>query len=120
MTFSPSRGYLFFNFNRYHRIAHKTGLPVIRFHDLRNTAATIMLLEGVHPKIVSERLGQPDVCITMNLYSHAVPSLHREAAKVLVDLLTPIPIEMSDGEFEQLWTLEISKDDNTTPLASEG
>ena len=70
------------------------GLPELRFHDLRHTAATLMLLQGVHPKIVSERLGHSDVYITLNLYSHAVPTLQKEAAKVLDELLTPIPIEM--------------------------
>ena len=46
------------------------GLPGIRFHDLRHTAATLLLGEGVHPKIVSERLGHSRVGITLDLYSH--------------------------------------------------
>ena len=56
------------------------GLPGIRFHDLRHTAATLLLGEGVHPKIVSERLGHSRVGITLDLYSHVTPTMQREAA----------------------------------------
>src|SRR5262249_55887210 len=44
--------------------------PPIRFHDLRHTAATLLLGEGVHPKIVSEMLGHAQISITLDLYSH--------------------------------------------------
>lgn len=62
-------------------------LPVIRLHDLRHTHATILLRAGVHPKIVSERLGHAKVSITLDVYSHAVPSLQREAATKLAALV---------------------------------
>jgi integrase len=55
-------------------------LPRIRFHDLRHTAATFLLSEGVHPKIVSEMLGHTDIGITLNLYSHVIPGLQAHAA----------------------------------------
>jgi integrase len=55
-------------------------LPRIRFHDLRHTHATLALQAGVHPKIVSERLGHGDVGVTLNTYSHAIPALEEEAA----------------------------------------
>lgn len=55
-------------------------LPRIRFHDLRHTHATLALQAGVHPKIVSERLGHGDVGLTLNVYSHAIPALQEEAA----------------------------------------
>jgi len=55
-------------------------LPRIRFHDLKHTHATLALQAGVHPKIVSERLGHGDVGITLNTYSHAIPALEEEAA----------------------------------------
>jgi integrase len=58
-------------------------LPVIRFHDLRHTAATLLLLQGVHPKVVSERLGHADVTITLNTYSHVLPTMQKEAAEKL-------------------------------------
>jgi integrase len=58
-------------------------VPLIRFHDLRHTAATILLLENVHPKIVSERLGHASIEITLNTYSHALPTLQRDVANKL-------------------------------------
>ncbi len=60
----------------------------IRFHDLRHTSATLMLQAGVHPKIVSERLGHASTMITMDVYSHVQPSMQRAAAKALERLIT--------------------------------
>lgn len=60
-------------------IVRRAGLPYIRFHDLRHTAATLMLLQGVHPKIVSEMLGHASVAITLSLYSYVLPDMQREA-----------------------------------------
>ena len=56
------------------------GVPLIRFHDLRHTAATLMLAAGVHPKIVQERLGHATIAITLDTYSHVLPSMQRDAA----------------------------------------
>ena len=58
----------------------KLDLPTIRLHDLRHTHATLALTAGVHPKVVSERLGHATVSITLDLYSHVVPSLAQDAA----------------------------------------
>ena len=65
----------------------KTGLPKIRFHDLRHTAATLLLLQGVHVKIVSELLGHASVAITMDLYSHVLPNMQQQAASAMDTLL---------------------------------
>jgi integrase len=62
-------------------ICHKAGLEGVRFHDLRHTHATELLRAGVHPKIVSERLGHASVTMTLDRYSHAVPDLQSEAAE---------------------------------------
>ncbi len=62
-------------------------LSEIRMHDLRHTHATLLLQAGIHPKIVSERLGHAKVSITMDVYSHAVPTLQREAASKLAGLV---------------------------------
>jgi integrase len=58
-------------------------VPAIRFHDLRHTCATLLLAEGVHPKIVQERLGHSDISMTLNRYSHITPSMQRQAADTL-------------------------------------
>lgn len=61
-------------------IIEKADIPKIRFHDMRHTHATLLLLQGVNPKIVSERLGHADVRITLDTYSHLLPSMQKETA----------------------------------------
>src|SRR5262249_15529079 len=68
-------------------LLQKAGLPLIRFHDLRHTAATFLLLQGVHPKVVSEMLGHASVGITLDLYSHVLPNMQKEATEALDRLL---------------------------------
>jgi integrase len=65
----------------------RAGLPRIRFHDLRHTAATLMLGQGVHPKVVSEMLGHSQIGITLDLYSHVTPSMQAGAVQALEALL---------------------------------
>jgi integrase len=58
----------------------RAGLPRICFHDLRHTAATILLAQGVHPKVVQEMLGHSTITMTMDIYSHVTPTMQEEAA----------------------------------------
>jgi len=58
-------------------------LPLIRFHDLRHTNATLMLKKGIHPKIASERLGHSSIGITMDIYSHVLKGMQKEASQIL-------------------------------------
>jgi hypothetical protein len=58
----------------------------LRFHDLRHTAATQMLLRGVHPRVVADILGDSDPAITMSVYSHVVPAMHDQAARAMEGL----------------------------------
>ena len=62
------------------------GLPRIRFHDLRHSAATILLSMGVHPKVVQELLGHSSISMTIDTYSHILPSMQQEAMHKLDDL----------------------------------
>jgi integrase len=64
----------------------EAGLPYIRFHDLRHSAATILLLMGVHPKLVQELLGHSQIRITLDTYSHVHPSMQREVMDRLDNL----------------------------------
>jgi len=65
------------------RLIEPTGLPRLRFHDLRHAHATHLLAPGVHPKVASERLGHSKVGITLDLYSHVMPGMQEDAvAKV--------------------------------------
>ena len=74
-------------YSRWHRLLERAGVPVVRPHDARHTTATLLLGQGVHPKLVSEMLGHASVGITLDLYSHATPAMHREAAQVMNALL---------------------------------
>jgi integrase len=63
-------------------------MPRIRFHDLRHSCATLLLVQGVSPRVVMEILGHSDIAMTMNTYSHVVPELQREAASRMDSLLS--------------------------------
>ena len=66
----------------------KAGLQKIRFHDLRHSAATLLLSTGTHPKIVQELLGHSQISMTLDTYSHVLPSLQEDAVSRLNSLLT--------------------------------
>jgi integrase len=65
------------------RQAKRAGLPPIRLHDLRHSVASILLARGVHPKVVSDMLGHATIALTLDTYSHVIPSLQQEAASVV-------------------------------------
>ena len=66
------------------RLAKRAGYPEVRLHDARHSPASLMLAQGVHPKVVSERLGHNSVSLTLDVYSHLLPGI-REAAALAVD-----------------------------------
>jgi integrase len=72
---------------QFDRLLQRTGLPRIHLHDLRHTHATLALQAGVHPKVVSERLGHTTVAMTLDLYSHTIPALQQDAAATIADLI---------------------------------
>ena len=65
----------------FRRFLVSIGLPHMRFHDLRHSAATILLSMKVHPKVVQEILGHSQITTTMDIYSHAMPSMQGDAAQ---------------------------------------
>lgn len=65
----------------------KAGLRQIRFHDLRHTCATLMLLNNAPVKVVSERLGHANIAITLQIYAHVLPTMQREAVESYATLL---------------------------------
>jgi integrase len=64
--------------------------PRIRLHDIRHTFATLALEAGIHPKVVSERLGHASITITLDTYSHARPALQEEAAVKVAAMFVPV------------------------------
>ena len=67
--------------------AKAVGLPSIRFHDLRHSFASLALTSGVHPKIVSERLGHSQISQTLDTYSHVTPQMDRDVAEAVAGML---------------------------------
>ena len=68
---------------KWERFRDSNNLPKIRFHDLRHTCATMMIAAGVDPKTVQTRLGHSDVQITLNTYSHCLPSMNKAAGNTM-------------------------------------
>jgi integrase len=68
-------------------LLERAGLPEIRFHDLRHTCATLLLGRGVHPKLVQELLGHATIAMTLDTYSHFLPSMGDQTARAMEDAL---------------------------------
>ena len=68
-------------------LLREANLPDIRFHDLRHTCATLLLGRGVHPKLVQELLGHATIAMTLDTYSHYLPSMGDQAASAMGEAL---------------------------------
>jgi len=66
---------------RFQVLLRAAELPRLRFHDLRHGCASLLLAQGVHPRVVMEQLGHSTITLTMNVYSHVIPALQRDAAE---------------------------------------
>lgn len=73
--------------DHFYPLLKRSGLPRIRFHDLRHTSATLLLGRGVNPKIVSEMLGHASISITLDVYSHVPPAMQAHAVAAMDDAL---------------------------------
>ncbi len=72
------------------KVLRLAGLPIIRFHDLRHTAASLMLNHGVPVTVVSRRLGHSKPSVTLDIYGHLIPSMQVEAAEKMDELVLPV------------------------------
>jgi len=86
----------------FRRIIKKAGLKDIRIHDLRHTHATLMLKAGIHPKVVSERLGHANIGITLDTYSHVLPGLQEAAAEKFDSIFKIDDNENSDANVSKM------------------
>ena len=73
------------------KLVNRLGLKGVRLHDTRHTHASLMLRQGVHPKVVSERLGHATISITLDTYSHVLPGLQEAAARRFEEGLLGLP-----------------------------
>jgi len=73
--------------HEFHRIVKRAGLESVRFHDLRHTFASLMLLRGAKPKVISEALGHSSVAFTMDTYSHIIEGMQSDAMALLDEVL---------------------------------
>ncbi|MBA3825335.1 MAG: site-specific integrase [Ktedonobacterales bacterium] len=91
LVFPGKRGkmYTFKNFNttQLHPLLKNIGLPLIRFHDLRHTFATLLIGKGVNIKVVSEMLGHSNVSVTLRIYAHVLPHMQEAAAQMVDDVM---------------------------------
>jgi len=77
---------------RFHSILKTPGLPRIRFHDLRHSAATLLLAQGVSPWYFSDLLGHSQVSFTMQTYAHVLPHVQRDVADRMNEILSLKPV----------------------------
>jgi integrase len=70
-------------FVQFKRLLKEADLPDIRFHDLRHSAATMLLGLDIHPKVVQEMLGHSQIGMTLDIYSHVLPTMQMEAVSKL-------------------------------------
>ncbi len=83
--------------DEFKKLLKRADLPDIRFHDLRHSAATLLLSLGVRPKVVQELLGHTQISMTMDIYSHVLPSMQQDAVSKLNTLL----MSRKDGGVEK-------------------
>lgn len=97
---------------RFNRLSERCGLPHIRLYDIRHTYATTALKSGVNPKIVSTRLGHASVAFTLDVYSHALPGMDRDAAHEIASMF----VDDDLAENEDGVSKSVSKGDKNTAL----
>jgi len=71
----------------FQKLLEKAGLPKMRFHDLRHSCATLLLAQGVSPRVVMDVLGHSQISLTMNTYAYVLPEMRQHAADRMNDLL---------------------------------
>jgi integrase len=81
----------------FNAVQDAANVPRIRFHDLRHTAASLMLNHGSPVIVVSRRLGHSDASVTLNIYAHTTVDMQNEAASLMDELITPIPVILPQG-----------------------
>jgi len=82
---------------RFQALLAAAGLPRQRFHDLRHAYASLLLAQGVAPRVVMETLGHSQISLTLNTYGHVIPALGRAAAEQMDAMLGPRSADVATG-----------------------
>jgi integrase len=86
------------DFREFRKLLARAGLPPVRLHDLRHTAASLLLAQHVPARVVMEILGHSQIALTMNTYSHVAPEVSREAADRMARALWHDEGQVQTGE----------------------
>jgi integrase len=86
------------DYREFKKLLARAGLPSVRSHDLRHTAASLLLAQGVPARVVMEILGHSAIALTMNTYSHVAPEVSREAADRMAQMLWQGAEDQADAE----------------------
>ena len=89
-------------FREYKQVLLNAGLPEMRFHDLRHTAASIMLKHNIPVFTVSRILGHSKPSVTLDIYTHMIPGMQDEVAKIMDEVITPIQVNMTASNQEEM------------------
>jgi integrase len=85
------------DYREFKKLLGKAGLPSVRLHDLRHTAASLLVAQGVPPRVVMEILGHSQISLTMNTYSHVAPEVSRAAADRIAETLWQVDEDQADA-----------------------
>jgi integrase len=84
-------------YESFRRIVHNAGVPRIRFHDLRHTHGSLLIMDWIPVKVASERLGHAHIAHTIQTYQHLLPGMQGDAALAVERLTTPVPPAVTDS-----------------------
>jgi integrase len=80
---------------RFYKLLDKAGLPKIRFHDIRHTATSLMLNNGIPVLIVSKRLGHSSVSVTLDTYAYFIPEMQQGIGDMMDELISPVKVKIA-------------------------
>lgn len=94
--------------HNFHVIEALAGLKGVRFHDLRHTFASLMLLRGAKPKVISEALGHSSVAFTMDTYSHIIEGMQEDAMALLDEVLPVGVVQKNNANLTPILNIKTS------------
>jgi len=97
------------DYREFKKLLGRVGVSHVRLHDLRHTAASLLLAQGVPARVVMEILGHSQIALTMNTYSHVAPEVSREAADRMAEMLWQDDLAQEPGAVESNGTQEAGK-----------